>query len=110
MELLTGVHFLAPPGVPEDHEQFIPRVIIRQFGFFGPYPEKYADIVAPIITEVNELKRAVGGPVAEQLYRNTLAQRMKKEDLDFLLSFMKIDPRDRPSAEELLQDPWVKSV
>lgn len=29
-----------------------------------------------------------------------------KEDRDFILKIMKLDPRDRPSAEELLEDEW----
>lgn len=28
------------------------------------------------------------------------------EDRDFILRIMEIDPRDRPSAQELLQDEW----
>ncbi|KAG4435377.1 hypothetical protein IFR05_009120 [Cadophora sp. M221] len=27
-------------------------------------------------------------------------------DKDFVLRIMELDPRDRPTAEELLQDPW----
>jgi hypothetical protein len=29
-----------------------------------------------------------------------------KEDRLFFLKFMKLDPRDRPSARELLEDEW----
>ena len=27
-------------------------------------------------------------------------------DRDFICSIMKMDPRDRPTAKELLKDPW----
>lgn len=31
------------------------------------------------------------------------------EDKEFVLKVMKLDPRDRPSAEELLEDSWFAS-
>lgn len=31
-----------------------------------------------------------------------------KEDKTFLLKIMKLDPRDRPPAKELLEDEWFK--
>lgn len=31
-----------------------------------------------------------------------------KEDKAFILKIMKLDPRDRPTAKELLQDEWFQ--
>lgn len=31
---------------------------------------------------------------------------ISKEDKTFILKIMKLDPRDRPSARELLEDEW----
>ena len=43
-------------------------------------------------------------------YRNTLATNMSKETVSFLDKVMKLDPRDRPAPQELLQDQWFSGV
>ena len=35
---------------------------------------------------------------------------MSKETVSFLDKFTKLDPRDRPSPQELLQDQWLSGV
>ena len=35
---------------------------------------------------------------------------LAEEDRTFICKIMKLDPRDRPTAKELLQDPWLKDV
>jgi casein kinase II subunit alpha len=35
---------------------------------------------------------------------------LAEEDRTFICKIMKLDPRDRPTARELLQDPWLKDV
>lgn len=35
---------------------------------------------------------------------------ISKEDKAFILKIMKLDPRDRPTAKELLQDEWFTSA
>ncbi|KAL2361384.1 hypothetical protein RJZ56_005742 [Blastomyces dermatitidis] len=32
------------------------------------------------------------------------------EDKEFILRIMKMDPRDRPTAKELLEDEWFNGV
>ncbi|KAL9102619.1 MAG: hypothetical protein Q9163_002263 [Psora crenata] len=36
-------------------------------------------------------------------------EELLKEDRDFIMRMMKLDPRDRPTAKDLLQDGWFKS-
>lgn len=33
-------------------------------------------------------------------------EELSKEDRDFIVKMMKLDPRDRLTAKELLQDEW----
>jgi len=33
---------------------------------------------------------------------------VSREDKEFICKIMKMDPRDRPTAEELLEDAWFK--
>lgn len=35
---------------------------------------------------------------------------MREDDREFMLKVRKKDPRDRPSAEELLRDKWFHGV
>ena len=35
---------------------------------------------------------------------------VSKEDKKFILRIMKLDPRDRPSAQQLLDDEWFDSA
>lgn len=36
-------------------------------------------------------------------------EELLKEDRDFIVRMMTLDPRDRPTAKDLLQDEWFKS-
>lgn len=36
-------------------------------------------------------------------------EELLKEDRDFIMKMMKLDPRDRPTAKDLLQDEWFFS-
>lgn len=36
-------------------------------------------------------------------------EELLKEDRDFIMRMMKLDPRDRPTAKDILQDEWLKS-
>ena len=110
MHLLTGTYFFAPPGVEETDEGFDTEVLLRQLRVFGPLPKKFAEIPGSEMELIDALNGAVGGPELKQRYRNTLASRMQDEDLDSLFHVMKIDPRDRPSAAELLQHSWLHGV
>ena|SRR5947209_2762094 len=110
MDLLTGKHFFAPPNVPENDELFDCKVLIRQLAFFGPFPDKYAEIAAPVQEIVDSLNNTVRTPGLQQKYQRTLAGSMHAEDLAFLFYFMKTDLRDRPSAAQLLQHSWFSGV
>jgi serine/threonine protein kinase len=43
-------------------------------------------------------------PERRKLFSRISEQEISKEDKKFVLKVMKLDPRDRPSAAELLQD------
>jgi hypothetical protein len=94
----------------ETNDEFLPRVLISQLGFFGPYPARYKEIAAPVMPEVDALQQTVAKAGGPERYRNTLTHYINEKDLGFLFSFMKIDPRDRPSARELLQHLWFQDT
>lgn len=84
MYLLSGAHFFNPSDINEADDTFLPRVLINQLEFFGPYPEKYAEIASPVMPEVNALKEAVAKSGGSQRYRKTLSHYINEEDLGFL--------------------------
>ena len=110
MYLLSGVHLFNPPKIDEADDTFLAHVLIRQFGFCGPCPETYAEIAGSFMPEVNALQQAVTNTGGEKGYRNTLARYINEKDMQFLTSLMKIDPRDRPSAKQLLHNPWFSGM
>lgn len=40
-------------------------------------------------------------------FKMASSKEIAKEDREFICKLMQLDPRDRPSAKVLLQDPWV---
>ena len=77
---------------------------------FGPVPLSYEEIANEdrlgILTtaidyvNLNQLQRPFSMSEDEELL---------KEDRDFVVKLMKLDPRDRPTATDLLRDEWLKS-
>ena len=110
MYLLSRVHFFDPPKIEESDETYLAHVIIRQFGFFGPCPEKYAEVASSVMPQVGAIQHAINNSGGHKVYRNSIARRINEKDLEFLSSFMKIDPRDRPLAIELLQNSWYDDI
>lgn len=74
---------------------------------FGPVPLSYNEIadeerlgiLTRLIDFVNETQVQLPFLMAED-------EELAKEDRDFIMKMMELDPRDRPTATELLQDEW----
>ena len=49
-------------------------------------------------------------PEKKKPFSRISEQEMSGEDKEFILRIMKLDPRDRPSARELLQDKWFACI
>jgi serine/threonine protein kinase len=56
------------------------------------------EVMASIMNSMPAEKKKPFGRVTEN--------EISKEDKAFILKIMKLDPRDRPSARELLEDKW----
>lgn len=101
----------SPLDMEEKDEFYLTMVLTLQCAYFGPFPHKYVELSNDITMEhldgMEELVMHKGG---RQIYRNTLAANISKEAIRFLDKLMKLDPRDRPSPQELLQDQWLSGV
>ncbi|KAJ5198338.1 kinase-like protein [Penicillium cinerascens] len=108
--LLYGEGFhVFKPDVPVDHEDYDLKILMKHHRCFGPFPASYDEIA-------NQQRRAVliwvtqnCPPDTMRPFHLTTAQEIRNEDKGFVLKVMKLDPRDRPSAQELLEDSWFTS-
>jgi casein kinase II subunit alpha len=98
-------HIFKPKDVEPNDVNYGVRVLTEQVRRFGPVPLGYEEIANDdrlgILTFVinyikdNQLQRPFSMLVNEEL---------SQRDKDFILRIMKLDPRDRLTAKELLQD------
>ncbi|KAJ8133066.1 hypothetical protein O1611_g563 [Lasiodiplodia mahajangana] len=93
--------------VPEDSNfarDGHPIALKRIYKFFGPFPQFYDDFNNPdVIGVVDFLNRQ--GP-REKPFHLVTTKEAPATDKKFILKIMKLDPRDRPTVEQLLADEW----
>jgi len=108
---LTGGRLFSPLGVDDKDEIYRVVILMLQCGYFGPFPRKFEglsdDVEMEVLDGIEGLVTQNGG---RRLFRNTLDNKISQEAVTFLDKVMKLDPRDRPSPQELLQDQWLSSV
>ncbi|KAK2804267.1 hypothetical protein FQN51_002357 [Onygenales sp. PD_10] len=102
--------FIFKPKVPRDHDEYELEILARYHIFFGPYPLSYSDLADKETLAI--LRYIMASVPADQLKPLRLASRreISPEDREFVLRIMKIDPRDRPGAKEILADEWFNGV
>lgn len=104
-------HIFKPTNLTADDEAYPLHVLIKQANFFGPIPLSYQEIadderlniLTAVIHYINENETRKPFAMAED-------PELTKEDRAFLCRIMKLDPRDRPTATELLQDEWFNTT
>jgi len=86
-------------------------VLAKQASFFGPFPLSYQEIAderrLQTITAILNYVREAGMRKPFSMLQDP---ELSKEDREFICRVMKMDPRDRPTAKELLKDEWLTSV
>lgn len=91
------------PDVPVDHEHYELKILMKHCQFFGPYPSSYQEITnedtQKILIYIMETVQDTRKPF--HLIREA---EISKEDKAFVLKIMQLDPRDRPTAKQLLDD------
>jgi serine/threonine protein kinase len=83
---------------------------MRQFQFFGPFLPRYRELIEgneEIDMIIQYLFEKV--PQSERKPFSQVSDReVSRQDKEFICKMMKMDPRERPTAKELLQDDWFK--
>ncbi|KAF1912435.1 hypothetical protein BDU57DRAFT_590239 [Ampelomyces quisqualis] len=83
-------------------------VLAKQASLFGPFPLSYVDIA-------NEERQGILAIINNYMNKNGLWKpfataedpELTLEDRTFICKIMRMDPRDKPTAKELLEDPWL---
>lgn len=75
--------------------------------FFGPFPITYTEIAdEDTLVYLTDIMKSVPNS-ARRPFQYVNDEEFEQEDKIFLSKIMKLDPRDRPSAMQLLEDDWL---
>ncbi|KAJ6156154.1 kinase-like protein [Penicillium chrysogenum] len=95
--------FMFKPDASADHCEYALGILTKQCQFFGPFPVSYQEIARP--STLNILMGIMGSLRGKQKpFANISTEEVSSEDKKFIPKIMKLDPRDRPSAQQLLDD------
>ncbi|KAH8765792.1 putative serine/threonine protein kinase [Hyaloscypha finlandica] len=95
-----------PKDAGPDDDAYPNHVLVKQIEVFGPFPLSYFDF----LPQEDERWEFIGDATQYIIDHQKWKPFAKAEDRTFICKIMKLDPRDRPTARELLQDPWLKDV
>ncbi|KAF2963789.1 hypothetical protein GQX73_g9785 [Xylaria multiplex] len=101
-----GYHHLDPGWEgfkPEDQDYEI-TVLKRMYNSFGPFPPSIAEITHPDAFEVIYFLTQQGPP--QKPLRRWSTKELPPADNEFIRRILKLDPWDRPTVEDILQDEW----
>lgn len=98
-------HIFEPQELEED-DNYDAKVVMQQHQWFGPFPISYKEIADA--EAQNIILNIMSVLPLEKLkpFQRLSEREICEADKAFLLKILKLDPRDRPSANELLQDEW----
>ena len=84
-------------------------MLIKQVSIFEPVPLSYGEIADDerlgILTAVIKLVKEHN---LQKPFHFSGDKELSTGDRNFICRIMKLDPRDRPTATELLQDEWFR--
>ncbi|KAJ9296019.1 hypothetical protein DTO271G3_5594 [Paecilomyces variotii] len=109
-------HIFAPSfNISPSDETYPFHVLIKQIKEFGAFPSSYStdpvdaermSVMNYIQNHMLRIKLAEAwDPVVEEDEESELG--VTREDREFIGKILKMDPRERPTARELLQDRWL---
>lgn len=82
------------------------KIVVHQHQWFGPFPISYKEIANEDQQEAIIGIMSAVKPEDMKPFRYISERQICDADKAFLLKIMQLDPRDRPTAEELLRDEW----
>ena len=121
MWAFTGAKVFDPPGIDppgtnspgndRDGKTYRTLMIMLQTAFFGPFPNSFLELSDRVSKELlDTFEKGITNSGGRAKITSGVPMSMPKDALPFLNRMMKLDPRQRPSAQELLEDPWLADV
>jgi casein kinase II subunit alpha len=84
-------------------------VLIKQISIFGPVPWTYREIAdEERLSILSAIIKLVNEHNLQWPFHLSVDKELSEEDKIFICKIMKLDPRDRPTAKELLRDEWFR--
>lgn len=104
------LHIFKPESKFEPQgDEYTLHVLIRQVSFFGPFPLKFQEIVDPeTLQNCTIVQEYINDNSLMKPFITAKDPELDEDDKRFICRIMKIDPRDRPTATDLLQDKWLQ--
>ncbi|GAB1203595.1 hypothetical protein APSETT445_002231 [Aspergillus pseudonomiae] len=103
--MIWGDNFcIFKPNVPRGHDEYNIKILAKYHIYFGPFAPSYGE---PADEETLAILSLIMKDVPpEKLRPFSLASQkeISQQDKEFLLKIMKLDPRDRPTAKDLIED------
>lgn len=103
-----GFNIFKPNGVNRDDETYVMEIIKQQLRYFAPFPAKFAEIASPETMDSIFMLTQMVAQEGFKPFSVVTEKEVIKKDKEFILRIMKLDWRDRPTADELLEDEWWK--
>ncbi|KAJ0141653.1 CTD kinase subunit alpha [Colletotrichum tanaceti] len=102
----AGFHLFNPAneGYKPEDELYELVVLSRMYRYFGPFPESFQEIADDNAAGIVDFIHSMGPPTKP--FARVTRREIPPADRDFILRIMKLDHRDRPTAEQLLGDDW----
>lgn len=111
ISLLYGEGFhIFKPDVPVDHDEYDMKILMKHHRCFGPFPESYKEIADDERLSVLMWIMQNSPPETLKPFHLTTTREICREDKEFVQRIMKLDPRDRPTANDLLEDIWLQQL
>ena len=102
-------HIFRPEDTDVDSAKYPILVLIQQASIFGPVPLSFQEIAdderLEILTKTIDF---INDNILKKPFYPSVDKELSKEDRTFIRKIMRLDPRDRPTAKELLQDEWFR--
>ncbi|KAL9628931.1 MAG: hypothetical protein Q9204_005568 [Flavoplaca sp. TL-2023a] len=108
---LYGITKFVPFAYGKLEEGVLPEVAVltKQLSYFGPVPDGLVKLMGDSVWAQGlvMLNNSFGEEqLAQPFYLWTNVTSLDPSDKDFFLRVMKLDPAERPTGEELLEDRW----
>lgn len=95
-----------PLETDPDDPAYNVEVMKRIIQYFGPPPKSYKTLADPLRLEI--LTNICWASGKLRPFRLATTAEISTADRDFICKIMRLDPRDRPTAQALLLDPWLE--